>query len=172
MRVGQYLPDWRPGTDYRQGSSARTAAGGGALRDLSHEIDLQLHLFGPWRRLVAAGGRLGALDIETDEAWSILAWSASGMLTLTLNYLDRKPERQIIVTTTQDTFVADILAGTLSDSSGVRHFEVDRNESYRLQHEAMLESGDLCCTFDEAAAVMQTIADVERSAAEKRWILS
>ena len=29
--VGQYLPDWRPGTDYRTGVSASRDQGGGAL---------------------------------------------------------------------------------------------------------------------------------------------
>ena len=38
--VGQYLPDWRPGTDYRQSVSASEALGGGALLELSHELDL------------------------------------------------------------------------------------------------------------------------------------
>jgi len=37
--VGQYLPDWHPGEDYRQWYMAHADQGGGALLDLSHEID-------------------------------------------------------------------------------------------------------------------------------------
>ena len=37
--TGQYLPAWRPDTDFRQGVSARRELGGGALLELSHEID-------------------------------------------------------------------------------------------------------------------------------------
>jgi predicted dehydrogenase len=38
--VGQYLPDWRVDTDYRDSVSASKALGGGALLELSHELDL------------------------------------------------------------------------------------------------------------------------------------
>lgn len=38
-QVGQYLPDWHPGEDYRLGYVARSELGGGVLRTLSHEID-------------------------------------------------------------------------------------------------------------------------------------
>ncbi|MCK6499789.1 MAG: Gfo/Idh/MocA family oxidoreductase, partial [Nitrospira sp.] len=55
--VGQYLPQWRPSTDYRSSYSASRDLGGGVLRDLSHEIDYALWLFGSWRHLTALGGK-------------------------------------------------------------------------------------------------------------------
>ena len=42
--VGQYLPEWRPSIDYRKSYSANIALGGGALRDISHEL-----VFISWR---------------------------------------------------------------------------------------------------------------------------
>ena len=44
--IGQYLPNWRPESDYRTGVSARKALGGGALLELSHEIDYLRWIFG------------------------------------------------------------------------------------------------------------------------------
>ena len=44
--IGQYLPSWRPGSDYRQAVSASRALGGGALLELSHEIDYLRWIFG------------------------------------------------------------------------------------------------------------------------------
>lgn len=62
--VGQYLPSWRPGTDYRQGVSAQRCLGGGVLLELSHELDYLRWLFGEVDWVSAVLGRQS--DLETD----------------------------------------------------------------------------------------------------------
>ena len=44
--VGSYLPNWRPGRDYRKNYTARRELGGGIILDASHEIDYTLWLSG------------------------------------------------------------------------------------------------------------------------------
>lgn len=46
ITVGQYLPDWRPNKPYTQSVSAQKVLGGGALLELSHELDYAQWLFG------------------------------------------------------------------------------------------------------------------------------
>ena len=46
MIVGHDLKKWRPDINYKDSVSAKKSLGGGALRELSHEIDLATHLFG------------------------------------------------------------------------------------------------------------------------------
>lgn len=65
--VGQYLPDWRPGGDYRRSVSAQAALGGGALLELSHEIDYLYWLFGLPQRVSCRGGKLSALEIDVED---------------------------------------------------------------------------------------------------------
>ncbi|MEI8293308.1 MAG: Gfo/Idh/MocA family oxidoreductase [bacterium] len=91
-----YLPDWRPGRDYRQGYWAR-AEEGGVLRDLIHEVDYGLWLFG---KPVGIFGTLKAgssLHIESEEAAQAI-WIYENGLTLSigLDYLTRKSRRSII----------------------------------------------------------------------------
>lgn len=70
--IGQYLPAWRPGLDYRKGVSARKALGGGALLELSHEIDYLCWIFGrvDWVRAVLL--RQGDLDIDVEDSAHLL----------------------------------------------------------------------------------------------------
>ena len=43
---GQYLPDWRPGQDYKKNYTARKELGGGIILDGSHEVNYLTWLFG------------------------------------------------------------------------------------------------------------------------------
>jgi predicted dehydrogenase len=65
--VGQYLPSWRPGSDYRSNVSAQAALGGGALLELSHEIDFLRWVFGEIDWVNATLLRQSALEIDVED---------------------------------------------------------------------------------------------------------
>ena len=72
VEVGQYLPDWRPGSDYRQGVSGQDKLGGGALLELSHEIDYATWLFGWPQSLQCSRARLSPLEIDVEDSAHVL----------------------------------------------------------------------------------------------------
>ena len=75
--IGQYLPSWRAGTDYRQGVSASRALGGGALLELSHEIDYLRWIFGEVAWVQASLSKQSNLEIDVeDTAHLILGFEA------------------------------------------------------------------------------------------------
>jgi predicted dehydrogenase len=78
--VGQYLPDWRPGTDYRKGYNASVALGGGIILDASHEIDYVRWLAGDVEAVSCTAGHLSTLDIETEDAAAITMRMRSGAI--------------------------------------------------------------------------------------------
>lgn len=65
--IGQYLPSWRPLSDYRQGVSASRALGGGALLELSHEIDYLRWIFGEVACVKASLSRQSNLEIDVED---------------------------------------------------------------------------------------------------------
>lgn len=88
--VGQYLPDWRPGTDYRQSVSARAELGGGALLELSHEIDYLRWLAGDVKRITALAARVSDLEMDAEDSAEIAVEFDNGALgSISLNMLAR-----------------------------------------------------------------------------------
>lgn len=77
--IGQYLPSWRPDTDYRQSVSARRELGGGALLELSHELDYLRLIFGEVEWVKATLSRQSSLEINVeDTAHLILGFVPTG----------------------------------------------------------------------------------------------
>lgn len=172
VHVGQYLPDWRPGRDYRRSYSARRDAGGGVLRDLSHELDYALWLFGNWRRVAAIGGHFSSLDIDSDDAWGILMQlERCPLLTLQMNYLERTPRREIAVNTDAHSYRADLVSGALWRDGVEERFPCERDTTYQLQTDAVLAKrhADLCSVQD-ATSVVDLIVRVEEAAAGHQWV--
>lgn len=169
---GQHLPDWRPGRDHRTGYSASRGKGGGVLRDLSHEIDYLLWLFGPVERVAAIGGNLGVLDIQADELWSVLLGMSAGHgADLKVDYLRQPAERRIVVYSDRGTMVADLIEGTLEENGKCDRMPVERNRTYSDMHVAML-SDDHCdvCTFEDALRIDGLIHAVETAAGQGSWV--
>ena len=65
--TGQYLPSWRPNSDYRNGVSARHELGGGALLELSHELDYLNWIFGEIDWVKATLSRQSSLEIDVED---------------------------------------------------------------------------------------------------------
>ncbi len=171
--VGQYLPDWRPGTDYRRSYSSRVSQGGGVLRDLSHELDYVRWLFGEWTRLAALGGRLSDLEIETDDLYGILLQTERcPVVTVQMNYLDRVGRRQVVVNTAAQTFTVDLISGAVRvDDLPAEDCAVARDFTYRAQHQAVLfgPKGPLA-TLDDGLEVLRMIQAAEQAVADGAWI--
>lgn len=170
--VGQYLPEWRPGRDYRATASASRAAGGGALRDLSHELDYMSWLFGPCRQVAALGGRSGALDIDSDDvAALLLAFERCPAATAQLNYLDRPGAREVIINTARHTLRADLVRGSLQVNGEERRFPVARDDTYLAEHRSVLGNRrETLCTAAEGAAIVALIAAAEQAVANGAWV--
>ena len=94
-----YLPFWRPGRDYRATYATRIGEGG-ALRDLSHEIDYAVWLFGRPndRGVFASIGHTGLLDIPTEDC-ATLIWSTvdGAQVSIRIDYLAKPPVRKMSV---------------------------------------------------------------------------
>ncbi len=170
--VGQYLPDWRPASDYRASYSASAEQGGGALRDLSHELDYLTWMLGGWERVNALGGHFSPLEITSDDVFALMMVTpACPVVTLQLNYLDRMGRRFILINTSEHTIEADLIKGTITIDRETESFTTERDGTYRAMHEAILsDDRSTLCSLDEGLATLSLIEAAELSVKHGKWI--
>ena len=172
LYAGQYLPDWRPGTDYRASYSAISAQGGGVLRDLSHELDLACLLAGKWQAAAALGGHCSDLQIDGEDVFTLLTTHEHcPSVTIHVNYLDRAPRREIVVQDNMGGARLDLIRSTLSFGEHTEHFPVERDTTYAAQlQELQLETPAQACTFQEGLDVLRLLEAAEEANTKRNWV--
>lgn len=123
VEVGQYLPSWRPGADYRKTVSARAELGGGVLLELSHEIDYLRWIFGDVAWVSAWTGRVGELEINVEDSANLILGFrdngilAGGVATLGMDFIRKDPVRACLAVGSQSSLRWNGLSGTVEKYS-------------------------------------------------------
>jgi predicted dehydrogenase len=95
---GSYLPDWRPGRDYRDNYAVRAAQGGGILLDAIHELDYLGWLFGEAADVLCTAAHVSDLAGDTEDLAEVTLRFESGVLAqVHLDYLQRAYRRNLQV---------------------------------------------------------------------------
>lgn len=108
-----YLPDWRPGQDYRQTYSAHADLGGGVDIDLIHEWDYLSWIFGMPTECFGVSGKYSNLEIDSNDTALYVAKNDQMSFELHLDYFGRKTQRTLDIFTYDDTIQCDLIAGTI-----------------------------------------------------------
>lgn len=136
-----YLPDWRPGQDYRQCYSAHKDMGGGVGIDLIHEWDYLTFFFGFPLVSYCIHGKISNLEIDSDDIAIYIARTATTSMELHLDYFGRKQIRTLELFMPDDSILCDILGGTVTyRKSGENiHFNAERNSFQMAEIEHFLD---------------------------------
>jgi CMP-N,N'-diacetyllegionaminic acid synthase len=177
VQVGEYLPWWRPGTDYRACYSAKRDEGGGVVFDISHEIDYIQWLFGTMTRLVSWTGRLSDLDIDSDDYSSVIGLTdRKTAVNLSMDYMSMLPMRSMLASTGNVSVLLDLERGLLTYCDETRnkqtwdYSEIERDHTYREMHRAILEQqGGDACTLQQGLNVMRTIKSIYATNLKEKW---
>ena len=104
-----YLPDWRPGIDYRALYSSRKESGGVKL-DLIHEFDYLIDLFGFPSSSHLVEAKVSNLEIESDDIVSFIGVYPDKLIELHLDYFGKTSCRMIEIWTPEEVVTFDFLA--------------------------------------------------------------
>ena len=178
LRVGQHLSSWRTNRPWKESYSALREQGGGVLRDLSHEIDYALWLFGDLDKVTGLVKRTSELGIDTEDIVAFFGvFKSETTLNLEMNYLDRLPSRLIHILGDGFHLKGDLVSGDLEykDDQGTwkKTLSADRDLVFTMMYDEFLaqeknKPKDLC-TSEEALKVLRVCEAVEKSWKEQKW---
>ena len=113
-----YLPAWRKGVDYRNGYSAKKEMGGGVTRDLIHEWDYALYLFGNPNKVFHRHGHVSDLEIDSDDISVYIAKYSNMILEIHLDYIGQKTERLLQLFTDDRRIDVDLINDEICEYVG------------------------------------------------------
>ncbi len=142
IQVGQYLPSWRKDKDYRNSVSAQKKLGGGALLELSHELDYAQWLLGDLEHefsILRSTNEL-SLDVE-DIADILLTTKRGGVCNIHLDFLQRTPQRTCSLIGSQGRLDCDLIANriTLCTGKGVKEIYSEPEWDKNLMYVSMIQ---------------------------------
>ena len=177
---GSYLPDWRPGENYKKSVSAKNKLGGGVLLELSHELDYIRWFFGAIKNVHASLNTSGTLDIEVEDSADMILESVLGFnIAVHLDFNSRSIRRSCRARCTKGDLVWDAVAqkvnwhpvDNLEEEESLGH---DRDYIYReqLQHFfACIEKDQTpVVTLDDGAKVLHIVEAARESSAKSKTV--
>ena len=170
IEVGQYLPQWRKGTDYRKSYSASNERGGGVALDLSHEIDYMRYLFGDPVSWKVMRSRTGTLEMDAEDMFEGMYLYQNGSIcSVHMDCLQKKPNRCIRIEGSRGTLFCDIIGKKMTVvSDGAEQiindeglFDVNRTYRDEMAHfmDVVENRCDPAVTLDDGTAVLRLIHD-------------
>ena len=150
-----YLPEWRPGIDYRENYSAHKDQGGGVDIDLIHEWDYITFLFGMPDKVLSLIGKKSKLEIDSNDYALYLAEYKDKTVELHLDYFGRKTIREVMLFTSEDTIVGDI------ENNEIRFLK--SGETIKFEDEQDDYKKELCHFLDMIEGKVQPDNDIEEA---------
>jgi predicted dehydrogenase len=131
---GSYLPDWRPGTDFRKVYSANAEMGGGVHLDLIHELDYLFWLFGKPEQTTKFLKSNSSLGIDAVDYANYVLEYDNFVTSVILNYFRQDSKRTLEILTEGTTILVDLLKNSVYEN-GIVIFESSQSavDTYEKQ---------------------------------------
>jgi len=179
IEIGQYLPDWRPAKYYRDSVSAKAELGGGALLELSHELDYAQWLLGSFKPECAILRSSKELDLNVEDSVDILALNNKNtVISIHLDFLQKPAYRRCRLLGSEGSIEWDLINNQvtlIADNKKQLIFdgkEADRNQMYLdmlLDFESLIaKEPNTCITAKEAENTILLIDEIKQKALNKK----
>lgn len=150
---GSYLPDWRPGRDYRDNYAVHAELGGGIILDAIHELDYLGWLYGEAVEVNCTAGHWSHLASDTEDLAEVTIRFQSGVIAqVHLDYVQRRYRRNLQVIGDMGTLFWDYPTHTVTihgaEPAGDKTIQIEDGDANAMYLEEMrhfvrcLEAGE------------------------------
>lgn len=133
----EYLPDWHPWEDYKEGYSARKDLGGGVLLTQIHPMNYLNHIFGDIEKVQINKIATKSLDIEVNDIADLLINFKNGMSGhVHIDFLQKPKVHTMKIITTKGKFEWDYHGNSLvfikmnNEKEIFRNYGFERNDMF------------------------------------------
>ena len=162
-----YLPNWRKGVDYSKSNTAKRKYGGGALLELSHELDYLQLLFDKIYKLNhVIIKKISNLKINTDDYVNIIGKTIKSNFCVNLNLFSLQIQRRIMINGKGFSLEGDLIENTIrifeKNKKKIKKFKVDTEYTYKAQHKSLLNNVyENSCTYRQGVQLMLIINKIK-----------
>ena len=143
-----YLPVWRNNLDYIHSNSA--GYGGGALLELSHELDYAQYIFGNIKKIYFnLVNKISNIKIKKDDNVILFGKSSKANFSINLNFFSHSKERKITIHMKKLTIISDLIKNQILFYKNHKitkkiKFKIKDNQTYMMQHKNTLLGKNNC----------------------------
>lgn len=175
VNIGQFLPSWREGVDYRQSVSASAELGGGALLELSHELDYLQWLLGDLTLQHAYLRKSAELALEVEDIADLVLTTKSGCVcSVHLDFVQKQTQRKCSFLGSEGRLDWDLLKNTITlhklDKDVILYTDEkwDKNGMYLSMLDDFILSvngfSNNCVSIAEAAKTVALVEEIKKNA--------
>ena len=160
-----YLPVWRKNLNYIYSNSS--GYGGGALLELSHELDYAQYIFGNIKKIYFnLVNKISNIQIKKDDNVILYGKSSKANFSINLNFFSHSKERKITIHMKKLTIISDLIKNQILFYKNHKitkkiNFKIKDNQTYIMQHKNTL----LCknnCNFKDNLKLMKLIDNLKK----------
>ena len=155
--------------NYKESNSAKKIYGGGALLELSHELDyLQWILRSSLKINYALINKNSSLKIDVEDNAILVGKINKTVFSINLNFYSFLPRRKIIINGKNFSLEADLFKNDIiinePNSKKIRKFKIDNLYTYKMQHKHLLRNkSSISCTYNEGNKILSIIDKIKMS---------
>ena len=170
IECGYYLPFWKK-NDYKNSYNADKKRGGGVLLDLSHEIDFANWIFQDLKIINGFTSKITNLSINSEDV-ALLNFKSkkSKIVSIYLNYINKKLTRKIRIKSSKKTILCDLIDNKIKiigSNNKVKVLKWSKDpgylKTYELMHKRILMNNEKdVCKLDEALKVLDIVDMIKK----------